>query len=106
MESVLEPLSGRSREVMEAILKNVDTTNLEEGYNTFIGRVLRETEADDSEKEDEVLAESEEKKDEALKEGVVLTGDTDETAEESINESEDPGQKERLERIKRLAGIK
>jgi hypothetical protein len=108
MDEVLQPLTGRSREVMEAILKNVDTINLEEGYNTFIGRVLRETEevkTDDSEKEDEVLAESEEKKGETLDEGVVVTGDTDDNLEK-IDEAVDPQQKERLERIKALAGIK
>jgi len=102
MDEVLTPLGGRSREVMEAILKNVDTENLEEGYNTFIGRVLRETEeVDDSEKEDEVLAESEEKT--ALEEGVALTGDTEQNV---IVENEDSGHQERLNRIKRLAGIK
>jgi len=102
MDEVLTPLGGRSREVMEAILKNVDTENLEEGYNTFIGRVLRETEeVDDSEKEDEVLAESEEKT--ALEEGVALTGDTEQNV---IVENEDSGHQERLDRIKRLAGIK
>lgn len=106
MDEVLQPLTGRSREVMEAILKNVDTTNLEEGYNTFIGRVLRETDVKkDSEKEDKVLAESKEKKeDETLEEGVVVTGDTDDQIEK-IDESVNP-QQERLERIKRLAGIK
>lgn len=102
MDEVLTPLAGRSREVMEAILKNVDTENLEEGYNTFIGRVLRETEeVDDSEKEDEVLAESEEKT--TLEEGVALTGDSEETI---LTEEVDSGHQERLNRIKRLAGIK
>lgn len=102
MDDVLTPLAGRSREVMEAILKNVDTENLEEGYNTFIGRVLRETEeVDDSEKEDKVLAESEEKT--TLEEGVALTGDTD---EKILTEEVDSGHQERLNRIKRLAGIK
>jgi hypothetical protein len=102
MDDVLTPLAGRSREVMEAILKNVDTENLEEGYNTFIGRVLRETEeVDDSEKEDKVLAESEEKT--TLEEGVALTGDTDENI---LTEELDSGHQERLDRIKRLAGIK
>jgi hypothetical protein len=102
MDEVLTPLAGRSREVMEAILKNVDTENLEEGYNTFIGRVLRETEeVDDSEKEDKVLAESEEKT--TLEEGVALTGDSEETI---LTEELDSGHQERLDRIKRLAGIK
>ena len=55
LEKVLTPLSGRSKEVMEAILKNVDTSHIEEAYDTYIGRVLKETQS--SEKENEVLAE-------------------------------------------------
>jgi hypothetical protein len=43
LEKVLEPLSGRSKEVMEAILKNVDTSLLEEAYKTYVGRILKET---------------------------------------------------------------
>ena len=35
LESALKPLSGRSREVMEAILKNVETSMLEEAYKTY-----------------------------------------------------------------------
>lgn len=60
LESVLAPLSGRTKEVMEAILRNVDTSMLEEAYKTYIGRVLKETshkEVSASGKEDEVLAE-------------------------------------------------
>ncbi len=87
MTSVLSPLLGRQKEVMEAILRNVDTEHLEEGYKTFIGRVLRET--DHSEKEDEVLAESkktgEEKKVAAkqkLSEGAEVNGDDEQLLRE------------------------
>lgn len=75
LEKVLAPLSGRSREVMEAILKNVDTTLLEDAYKTYVGRVLKETVKTDekpSEKEDKVLAEG---KKETVKSGVVKNGD-------------------------------
>lgn len=60
LEKVLTPLSGRSREVMEAILKNIDTPLLEEAYSTYVGRVVKEssvTEDVTSEKETKVLAE-------------------------------------------------
>lgn len=59
MEKVLAPLSGRTREVMEAILKNVDTSLMEDAYKTYVGRVLKETaeKAVTSEKEEKVLAE-------------------------------------------------
>lgn len=43
LESVLAPLTGKTREVMEAILKNVDTQMLDEAYKTYVGRVLKET---------------------------------------------------------------
>jgi len=54
MKQILLPLSGRPKEVMEAILRTVPTEQLEEGYKTFIGRVIRES----SEKENSVLAEN------------------------------------------------
>jgi len=50
LEKVLKPLSGRQYEVMEAILGNVDTSQLDEGYKTFIGRVLKESESPAEEK--------------------------------------------------------
>ena len=56
LERILAPLVGRQHEVMEAILRTVPTEQLEEGYKTFIGRVIRES--DISEKEESVLAES------------------------------------------------
>jgi hypothetical protein len=126
MEQVLSPLGGRQREVMEAILRNVDTEHLEEGYKTFIGRVIRET----SEKEDSVLAESkkekeeddddddddddmkskkskksekddDDEKDEDIKEGVTVTGDK----EEVIMEESDPAVQSQIAYYKKLAGI-
>lgn len=43
MANVLAPLSGKAREVMEAILGNVQTSRLEEAYSTYVGRVLSES---------------------------------------------------------------
>lgn len=125
MTEVLEPLSGRQREVMEAILRNVNTEQLHEGYGTFIGRVLREAEEksdDDSEKEDKVLADdddddekddkkkaakkSDDKKDDdtAVKEGRVVTGDTEDLITESAGNDDAAAQ--RIAYIQRIAGIK
>lgn len=72
--------TGRTREVMEAILKNVDTPSLEEAYKTYVGRVLKETAepAVTSEKEEKVLAEGVKTK----VSGVVKSGDN----ETQINE--------------------
>jgi hypothetical protein len=82
LEKVLAPLTGRTKEVMEAILKNVDTALLEDAYKTYVGRVLKETSDKDgktSEKEEKVLAE--ETKTEVIT-GVAKTGDTATTADE------------------------
>lgn len=127
MDEILSSLSGRQKDVMEAILKNVDTDKLEEGYKTFIGRVIRETE-EDSEKEGKVLAESDSededddddddddkkkksKKDsdkdddkddkKEVKEGRVVTGDT----EDMITEDADPALAAHLAHLRKLAGI-
>lgn len=89
LEKVLAPLSGRTREVMEAILKQVDTPLLEDAYKTYIGRVLKETPAKadvkTSEKEEKVLAEGVKKE----VRGVVKSGDNeDQVIEEQVHEQE------------------
>jgi hypothetical protein len=110
LDEVLAPLSGRQKEVMEAILKNVDTEQLEEGYKTFIGRVLKETEEDKSEKEDTVLAESasEDEEKELLENGEVKTGDDAEQLaenEEQLSETEHKLSEETRKRLRRMAGL-
>lgn len=57
MKKLLEPLSGRQRDIMETVLSNVATDDLEDGYKTFVGRILRETQTTDPEKEKTVLQE-------------------------------------------------
>jgi hypothetical protein len=114
MERILSPLSGRQHEVMEAILRTVPTEQLEEGYKTFIGRVIRESE-DISEKEEAVLAENEEatsddksekteaKTDEEIvSEGVVVTGDTEEQLTEEFDIQKIS---ESTKELRKLAGI-
>jgi hypothetical protein len=88
LATLLQPLEGKQRDVMESILTNVATADLEEGYKTFIGRVLKESQVTESqsteEKEDKVLAEGEtegQKQEEANL--VTVTGDTEQTLEES-----------------------
>lgn len=121
MEQILSPLAGRQREVMEAILRNVETVQLEEGYKTFIGRVIRETgsekegrvlaegvdedEDDDEDDEKEKKSEKSEKKNKKdkkdMKEGIVVTGDTDEVIIEDV----DPVAAQRIAYLRKLAGI-
>ena len=42
MDEVLTPLTGVKREQMAMILQNVDTEKLQEAYNRFVGRILKE----------------------------------------------------------------
>jgi hypothetical protein len=78
LAEVLEPLTGRSREVMEAILKTQPTEKLEETYSKYIGRVLTETAVNNTthtaEKDKKVLAESDKSEKPVIK-TVIKTGD-------------------------------
>lgn len=112
MQEVLSPLSGRQREVMEAILKNVETSQLEEGYNTFIGRVIRETDVTPN-TESKVIAENASKETktinkealkEAIKNGVVKTGDS-EVGKTNINEGTHVTSSFNRDELRKLAGI-
>ena len=42
LEKMLANLTGKKREQMEMVLKNVETARLEESYKFFIGRILKE----------------------------------------------------------------
>lgn len=109
LEKVLAPLSGRTKEVMEAILKTVDTNMLEEAYKTYVGRVLKETSAKEvktSEKEEEVLAEG--VKEEVR--GVTKTGDDkqqmiEESVHDQVEERAPAISDAEKARLRRLAGL-
>lgn len=117
MESVLKPLTGTAREVMETILSNVATEQLEEGYKTFIGRVLKEdvtvkgnkkneSKSGGSEKETKVLAEGANISS-RLDEGSVIlkTGDSEVTVvEEDVQVEQTPVQRIKSDFLK-LAGM-
>lgn len=89
MEQLLANLSGKKREQMEMVLKNVDTNKLEESYKYFITRVLKEDTAPSA-----VLSEGA-----GTKKTTVVTGDAPvvETAAPKLDES--------LLKLQRLAGI-
>jgi len=124
LDEVLSSLHGRSRDVMEAVLKNVQTEKLEEAYEHYIPKVLHENAVEDGDKveseketsDDEVLAEGEEAteteteekseaEEEVVEEGtVVATGDTEKLIEESEEEALSPELQATLARIKKLGG--
>lgn len=101
MSQLLESLTGRPHEVMEAILKNAPTEALEETYNKFITRVLHETSKGNvSEKESApapVLAE--EVTPTTVEPTVIVTGNSAEVVTESVKPVLSPAQ----ERLRRLA---
>ena len=118
LSSILSPLTGKHRDVMEAILKNVATEQLEEGYNTFIGRVLKEDVMEDDDlvtenhnknmksKKDYDMKDMKSKKDadmkKMVKEGRVISGDIDQ--DDNINNNSKLSESSKS-RLLELAGI-
>lgn len=104
LEKILSPLSGKKREVMETILSKLPTDQLEEGYKTFVGRVVRENEENSKEKETtKVLAEDISDISKTQK-STVKTGDA-EPSITAVTESVDPQLAKLKESMRRLAGL-
>ena len=94
MEELLKPLSGSKREQMAFVLQNIETKKLDEAYNHFIGRVLKE--------ETKTIIKEDTTAKPAVKETVVKTGDVIE--DDFLKEDTKP-KSNNLETLKRLAGI-
>jgi hypothetical protein len=93
MEEILSPLTGKKREQMAMILKNVDTSRLEESYKYFIGRIMKEEETAPAAKP---LNEAT-----AAAQTTVVTGNKPDTG----TQAKSP-QAIKLDEMKRLAGIR
>ena len=98
MEKILAPLSGKKREQMKFILSNVETNRLEEAYNNFIGRILREEVSSDRSEAEGKRASRQSLTEQAS--SVVVTGD-ESTETHSIQESVG----DRYAHLKKLAGM-
>lgn len=98
MEKILAPLSGKKREQMKFILSNVETNRLEEAYNNFIGRILREEVSSDRSEAEDKRASRQSLTEQAS--SVVVTGD-ESTETHSIQESAG----DRYAHLKKLAGM-
>lgn len=96
LDEVLAPLSGVKREQMALILQNVETSKLQEAYNRFVGRILKE-----DVQEKNTLTESKEETT-----NVVKTGDTLEEGTKEVKA--EPVAKQGLATIRMLslAGVK
>lgn len=92
MEQVLAPLSGKKREQMAMVLKSVETARLQESYNYFIGRILKEDAAPQQALSESVVD---------TKKTTVKTGETGAV----IVESAEGSKSSQLNELKRLAGI-
>jgi len=90
MADVLKSLSGSKREQMAFILQSVETEKLEEAYNQFIGRVLKEEKAEPAPAAQVVT--------ESVKETKVVTG-------EVIEEQVAAPKNSKLDALRALAGI-
>lgn len=107
LDEILSPLSGVKREQMTLILENVETAKLQEAYNMFIGRILKES-ASEQEKKD-VLAEekSAEPKPAAT---TVVTGDARKAKPTRlVAEAKEPAKpqvSDAITRAQRIAGVK
>lgn len=105
MTELLSNISaGKQRDVMETILNRMPTDKLEEGYATFIGRVIKES-VKPTAKETGVLAEGAQPT--QISESVVKTGDTEPTASELFESQQatKPAVNADLEKLKRWAGV-
>jgi hypothetical protein len=94
MDKLLANLTGKKREQMEMVLKNIETGRLEESYKFFIGRILKEDAAAPAAAVIVEAANGEKKT-------TVVTGDAAPVVPPQTTQLD-----EGLARIKRLAGVK
>lgn len=103
LDELLAPLTGTKHEHMKLLLSSVSTEKLEEAFNRYIGRVLKE-EAKTEPKTTEAAPVITEAKVEVPAEGKVVTGN--ETIVEELNDNkDDESKRSNLLRLKELAGI-
>jgi hypothetical protein len=96
MEKILAPLSGKKREQMAFVLANVQTDRLEEAYNHFIGRVMKEEAAPAAAS----ATQSEATK--TLNEGATVVATGDESAETPTKQA---AAGDKYSHLRKLAGI-
>ena len=109
IQNLLKPLKGSQREIMETLLLSLPTQDLESGYKSFLGRVVKEGESTEKESS-EVLSEDskpEVTSEEVVSETIVKEGNDEVLAEEikQQHEAASKGSKEKTEYLRRLSGI-
>jgi hypothetical protein len=96
LDEVLAPLSGIKREQMSIILSAVDTHKLQESYNMYIARVLKES---TEEKTEKALTEA------AVEEKVATKVVTGEELVEEVKKPISEEAESELQKTLRLAGV-
>ena len=91
LEKILAPLNGKKKEQMQFVLQSVETSRLEEAYNHFIGRVLKEEQSPEVRPEADV-------KPQPLVESVVVTGDEQSAPTKTVAS-------DRFSQLRKLAGM-
>lgn len=111
MESILAPLKGSQKDLMESILSSVATEKLEESYKLYIKRVLKETAPVSESKKEDVKVDSLNEDTFAKLDSIfesadhkVITGDSVETIVESQVTHTSPADDLKMQMM-RLAGI-
>jgi len=97
MESVLSALTGKKREQMAMVLRNIETSRLEESYKFFIGRILKE--GDESAIKPAVVVESKTARESKT---TIVTGEPVTIVESQGTKSSSDS----LANLRRLAGIR
>jgi hypothetical protein len=91
LEKILAPLNGKKKEQMQFVLQSVETSRLEEAYNHFIGRVLKEEQSPEVRQEADV-------KPQPLVESVVVTGDEQSAPTKTVAS-------DKFSQLRKLAGM-
>lgn len=93
MEEILKPLSGSKKEQMALVLKNIETHKLDEAYNYFIGRIIKEDTSSDKLFETKTTVST-----------TIVTGEEESEEESKLTEAKETRSSD-LFALKRLAGI-
>lgn len=100
MDELLSPLSGNAREQMKIILSNVATEKLDEAFNVYISRVLKETVVEPQKTVQPVV----ENVEPVVKVTTLVTGNDEEPIVEQVTKPSDQ-QLLHMQRMRKLAGL-
>jgi hypothetical protein len=104
LDELLSPLTGQKHEHMKLLLSSVSTEKLEEAFNRYIGRVLKEEVKVEEVKDTKPVEPTKVVTESVVTDVKVVTGN-ETIVEELNNNKEDDESRSELLRLKALAGI-